>query len=114
MCASWISGCSSRQAELKTKADAERYVEQVREKIQQSFGTWPERTPLKPRVTGVVERDAYRIEKIIFESRPQFFVTANLYLPKGAKFPAPACWACAAIRTTAKPTPRTRRFHNVW
>jgi hypothetical protein len=36
-------------------------------------------------VTGKLERDAYIIEKIIFESRPGFFVTANLYVPHAAK-----------------------------
>jgi cephalosporin-C deacetylase-like acetyl esterase len=38
-------------------------------------------TPLNPRVTGTVEGDGFRIEKIIFESRPKHYVTANLYLP---------------------------------
>ncbi|MHC4175852.1 MAG: alpha/beta hydrolase family protein, partial [Planctomycetota bacterium] len=49
----------------------------------------PEKTPLKPRTTGVIERDSYKIEKIIFESRPNFLVTANLYIPKGRTFPLP-------------------------
>ena len=80
---------NKRRATLNTKADAEKYVNDVREKIQQSFGPWPEKTPLKPRITGVVERDQYKIEKIIFESRPNFLVTANLYVPKGRKFPLP-------------------------
>jgi len=31
----------------------------------------------------------YKIEKIIFESRPNFLVTANLYIPKGRTFPRP-------------------------
>ena len=74
---------------LKTKADAERYVADVREKIRASFGPFPEKTPLGARVTGVVERDAYKIEKVIFESRPGFLVTANLYVPKGREFPLP-------------------------
>lgn len=74
---------------LKTKADAEKYVQTVRQKILASFGPLPERTPLNPRITGVVERDAYNIEKVIFESRPEFLVTANLYIPKGLKFPLP-------------------------
>ena len=78
-----------RREALKTRADAEAYVRDVCEKIQQSFGPWPEKTPLKPRVTGVVERDAYKIENIIFESRPDFLVTANLYIPKGRPFPLP-------------------------
>ena len=41
--------------------------------------------------TGTPERDVYTIEKVIFESRPGFLVTANLYVPhaakKGKKFP---------------------------
>jgi len=74
---------------LKTKEDAEQYVRTVREKIHESFGPFPEKTPLKPRITGVVDRDAYRIEKLIFESRPEFLVTANLYVPKGREFPLP-------------------------
>jgi len=78
-----------RRAALKRRADAEAYVREVRERIQQSFGPWPEKTPLKPRITGVVERDLYKIEKIIFESQPNFLVTANLYVPKGRTFPLP-------------------------
>jgi len=49
----------------------------------------PERTPLNPRVSGRAERDAYTIENVVFESRPRFYVTANLYLPKGATGPVP-------------------------
>ena len=71
------------QNALQTRADAEAYLRGVRTRIGQCFGPWPERTPLRPRVTGVVERDAYRIEKVLFESRPGFLVTANLYVPKG-------------------------------
>jgi dienelactone hydrolase len=74
---------------LKTKEDAQQYVAAVREKIKTCFGPLPEKTPLNARVTGVVDRDAYRIEKVIFESRPGFLVTANLYIPKGRKFPLP-------------------------
>jgi dienelactone hydrolase len=50
----------------------------------------PERTPLNARVTGVIQRKGYRIEKIVFESRPGFPVTGHLYVPDGppdAKFP---------------------------
>ena len=78
-----------RRDGLTSRRDARAYVRDVREKIQQSFGLWPQKTPLNPRVTGVVERDQYRIEKIIFESRPGFLVTGNLYVPKGRTFPLP-------------------------
>lgn len=72
-----------RRKALRTRADAEAYIREVREKIRQSFGDLPERTPLNPRVTGVLEREGYKVEKVIFESRPGFPVTANLYVPTG-------------------------------
>ena len=79
----------ARLAALKTKEDAEAHVKLVRSLIADSFGPFPEKTPLKPRVTGVAEREGYKIENVIFESRPGFLVTANLYVPKGRKFPLP-------------------------
>jgi dienelactone hydrolase len=74
---------------LKTRQDAEAYVLSVRKKIQQSFGPWPEKTDLNPRITGRLERKDYVIEKVIFESRPNFPVTANLYLPTRRDSPVP-------------------------
>ena len=44
----------------------------------------PPRTPLNARITGVIQRPGYRIEKLVFESRPGFFVTAHLYVPEPA------------------------------
>jgi len=77
------------KSRLKTKEDAERYVKSVQAKIRRSFGPEPERTPLDARITGVVDRDVYTIEKVIFNSRPGFPVTANFYLPKDRKSPVP-------------------------
>ena len=34
-----------RRSSLKTREDAERYVRDIRRKIQRSFGPWPERRP---------------------------------------------------------------------
>ena len=48
-----------------------------------------ERAPLNVTVTGVLEREAYRIEKLYFESLPKLYVTANLYVPKQAGPPFP-------------------------
>jgi dienelactone hydrolase len=93
---------AERISKLATKADALAYIADVRAKIARSFGPWPERTPLNPKVTGVVERDAYRIENVIFESRPQFFVTANLYIPKGLTKKAPAVVGSCGHSTNGK------------
>ncbi len=78
-----------RLESLTTKGQAEAYVREARQKIRTAFGAFPAKTPLNPRTNGVLERDAYKIEKLIFESRPGFLVTANLYLPKGRNFPLP-------------------------
>lgn len=72
-----------RKAKIRTRSDAEEYVRETRGKVLRCFGPFPERTPLLPQVTGVLERDSYRVEKLLFQSRPNFFVTANLYVPKG-------------------------------
>lgn len=48
-----------------------------------------DRTPLNVRITGVVERQGYRIEKLYFESLPRVYVTANLYIPENLLSPAP-------------------------
>lgn len=79
----------ARKAALQTKADAEAYISTVRSQIAAAFGPFPEKTPLNAKIMGVVERDAYRIEKVMFESRPGFYVTSNLYVPKGKKLPLP-------------------------
>lgn len=69
------------KAALATKQDAEQYVASVQRRIAECFGPTPERTPLDAQVTGVLNRSDYSIEKVIFHSRPNFPVTANLYLP---------------------------------
>ncbi len=78
-----------QQSFIKTKSDAETYIKDVRFRIQECFGPWPDKTPLNPRITGIITREGYVIEKVIFESRPGFQVTANLYIPRGRKFPLP-------------------------
>lgn len=55
----------------------------------------PPRTPLKAKTVRTLHREGYDIEHVIFESRPQVFVTANLYLPTGVSRPVPAVtWLC--------------------
>jgi hypothetical protein len=98
------------RAKLRTKVDAERYVRDVREKIAKSFGPFPEKTPLNTKVTGKLERDAYTIEKVVFESRPGFYVTANLYLPKGAKGPRPGVVGSCGHSTNGKAEPAYQSF----
>lgn len=70
--------------------DVARRKAHVRKTIVEAIGGLPERTPLNAKVAGVLDREDYKIEKLIFESQPDFFVTANLYLPKKGTGPYPA------------------------
>jgi len=72
---------SERISALQTRSDAEKYVRYVRKKVKQSFGPLPKRTSLNAVVTGCESFPHYDLEKVVFESRPGFLVTGNLYLP---------------------------------
>jgi hypothetical protein len=39
------------------------------------------RTPLNARTVGSFEREGYRVEKLIYKSQPNFYISANLYIP---------------------------------
>jgi dienelactone hydrolase len=62
----------------------------ARETLWNLIGGTLERSPLDARLTGAFERAAYRVEKIIYESRPSLFISANLYVPKRGSGPFPA------------------------
>jgi len=79
-----------RSIDVATPEALARRKAYVRERILHAIGGLPERTPLNARTVETLERDGYRIEKVIFESQPHFYVTANLYLPARGSGPFPA------------------------
>ena len=70
-------------------------AQQVRRDLAVALGLWPmpPKTPLNAVIHGKIDRPDYSIEKVYFESVPGFFVTGNLYRPKGktGKRPAILC-----------------------
>jgi cephalosporin-C deacetylase-like acetyl esterase len=77
-------------AEIHTVAEAERRKQVVRERIMEILGGLPDYNgPLNARITGRIQAEGYTIEKVIFESLPHFFVTANVYRPnQPGRYPA--------------------------
>jgi cephalosporin-C deacetylase-like acetyl esterase len=63
---------------------------EIRDKLQQAFGRFPgQACPLEPKVLGVLQRDGYRVEKLIFQTMPGVWMTASAYVPnKPGKHPA--------------------------
>lgn len=80
----------ARLARLETTEDWIGRAEEIRSAMRRWTQLPDQRTPLNARVTGRLEREEYVVEKVLFESRPSFFVSANLYLPKGFSGPRPA------------------------
>lgn len=81
----------SQKAACTTVTQFEARRAQVRAHFLQAIGGLPqERTPLHTQITGVLDQGSYTIEKLIYQSLPDFYVTALLYLPKGVSAPTPA------------------------
>ena len=91
-----------RLNKLKTREDALAYVADVKKNIKKAFGSFPEKTPLNARTVGVVEYENYTIEKVIYESRPNFPVSASLYLPRDIKGKIPAVLGVCGHAATGK------------
>lgn len=87
-----------RNQRVRLISSAEAWQERQREVKATLFdmvGPFPERTPLNPRVVRTVEKPDYRIEHIVFESQPGFFVTSSLFLPKNLSGRTPTVLYCS-------------------
>jgi dienelactone hydrolase len=107
-----FAGVSSRQ-------EWEQLRPQLVEQFFYMLGLWPlpEKTPLQARVTGVLERDNFKVEKLYFQSRPGLYVTGNLYLPKpiapGQKFPA-VLYVCGHSNRGRDGNKTAYQHHGIW
>jgi cephalosporin-C deacetylase-like acetyl esterase/pimeloyl-ACP methyl ester carboxylesterase len=72
---------ADKLAAIQTRAAAQAYVDDVRAKAARCFPALPARTDLNARTTGTSDLGEIRLEKIVYESRPGFLVSANLFLP---------------------------------
>jgi len=86
---SWFDKWEAKRAAIRTAADVEARNRFVREKVRAMIHGYPERNLLGPKVAAVLERDGYRVENLMFQSRPNFWVTGNLYVPTSGKGPFP-------------------------
>jgi dienelactone hydrolase len=70
-----------------SQAAFETFRKRAKKELMRSLGLdpMPAKTPLNARITGVLQRNGYRIEKVVFESRPRFYVTAHVYVPDKAQ-----------------------------
>src|SRR5579863_4381397 len=104
----WMNQIAQRQLQARqrvigqvhTVAEAERRKREVRETLLKLLGGLPDYSgPLNPKVTGEIKAEGYTIEKVLFESLPHFYVTADLYRPNHPNGPA----RCPAISFSVRP-----------
>ena len=86
---SWFEKWDQERARIRTTADLEARNRFVRQRVRAMIHEYPEKNPLDPRIVKVLERDGYRVENVMFQSRPNFWVTGNLYVPTSGKGPFP-------------------------
>lgn len=96
-------------AGLKTADDWNRHAAFIRKSMAAWTGPLPNRTPLRARVTGRINRQEYILEKILFESRSNFLVSANLYLPENYSEPRPAVLNVIGHSPAGKATEKVQR-----
>lgn len=80
---------------IQSKAEWQDWQAEISEKLLQVVGPFPEKSPLKAEITRTVEREGYRMEHVVFQSQPEFYVSATLFLPDGLSDKAPAIIYCS-------------------
>lgn len=85
-------------AEIRERTDSIRA--QIRKSERDAWAPELRQTPLAPDELGTLDRDGFRIERLVFQTRPGCFATASAYVPTGTgPFPAVLCvhghWAGA-------------------
>ncbi len=78
---------SEKVSKLQTREDWQAYRKELFPRFFEGVSKF-KKTPLNAKITGTIKKENYKIEKIIFESHPNFFVTGCLYIPKKHEKPA--------------------------
>ena len=84
-------------SKINSLQDWQRRQEYIRSTLMEITGPFPARTPLNAKIVRTIEKENFRVEHIIYESQPGFFVTSSLYIPKdlSKKTKAPAIVYCS-------------------
>jgi len=96
----FLAFVQSRAADLRAGDEAPASLDDwqkqrgaIRARMLKAWGGFPDKPcPLNPQVLGKLERDGYRIEKVIFQTMPGVWMTGNAYVPdRPGKLPAVLC-----------------------
>ncbi len=79
-------------SKLNSLSEWQQRQQYIKETLLDIVGPFPEKTPLNAKIERTVKRVGYKIEHIVYESQPGFYVTASMFIPgdikKRSKLPA--------------------------
>ncbi|MBN2558268.1 MAG: acetylxylan esterase [Clostridia bacterium] len=91
---------------IKTVIEWEEKSKEIKDGFLESIGGLDfEKCELNPIYTGDIKKPGYMIRKLIFQSIPGFYVTANLYIPGSIEKPVPAILFSCGHSKPAKAEP---------
>lgn len=107
---SLLGSLQARKDAFTSIAEFEEFRTGVREHYLSSIGGLPipdgePRPPLHAEITGTLDRGGFTIEKLVYQSLPEVYVTAAVYVPKNLSGPAPAVLLVCGHHESAKAAP---------
>jgi len=72
-------------SKLNTVSDWQQRQRYIHETLLDIVGPFPEKTPLNAKIMRIINKESYRVEHIVYESQPGFFVTSSMFIPAGLK-----------------------------
>jgi hypothetical protein len=72
-------------ARLHSLADWQKRQEWIKRMLPEVVGSFPEKSPLNAKITRTIFKDGFRMEHIVYESQPGFYISSTLFIPSGLK-----------------------------
>jgi len=76
---------SAEVSEIRTVEEWKERQQFIEKVLTDITGPFPEKKPLNSKTVKVIDKTSYRIEHVIYESQPGFYVTSSLFIPRGTK-----------------------------
>jgi hypothetical protein len=72
-------------ADLHSLADWQNRQKWIKKTLLDIVGPFPERTPLYASIVRTINKEGYKVENIVFQSQPGFYVTSSLFIPANSR-----------------------------
>jgi len=107
LCEKGLEKCEKEKDKISTIGEWEKTASEIRKGFIKSIGGLDfEDSELKVEYKGDIDKGKYIIRKVIFQSLPGFYVTANLYVPRKIDKPVPGILFACGHSKAAKAEPR--------